>query len=157
MDKVTPCLWFDGCAEEAAQWYVSIFPDGKILTVTHYGENAPMPAGTVMTVIFTLNGQSFMGFNAGTRFTFSPAISFMVNCDSQEEIDYYWTRLSEGGEEIECGWLKDRFGLSWQIVPKSLEPMMTSGNVQAIQRMAQALWKMKKLDMAGLEKAFKGD
>lgn len=157
MDKITPCFWFDGRAEEAARYYVSIFNDGKILSITHYGENAPMPSGTVMTVLFTLNGQTFMGLNGGAQFTFSPAVSFMVNCESQEEIDYYWARLADGGEEIECGWLRDRFGLSWQIVPKSLGPMMTSGDAEAIQRMVQAVWKMKKLDVAILEKAFKGE
>lgn len=157
MEKITPCLWFDGRAEEAARYYVSVFKDGKILSTTHYGENAPMPSGTVMTVLFTVNGQTFMGLNGGPAFTFSPAVSFMVNCESQNEIDAYWARLADGGEEIECGWVKDRFGLSWQIVPKSLGPMMASGNVEGIQRMVQALWKMKKLEVAVLEKAFRGD
>jgi len=157
MEKITPCLWFDGQAEEAARFYVSVFEDGRVLAVTHYGENAPSPAGTVMTVLFTVNGQTFMGLNGGPAFTFSPAVSFMVNCDTQEEIDRYWARLSEGGKEVECGWVTDRFGLSWQIVPRSLAAMMASGDAAAVQRMVQAVWKMKKLDLAVLEKAFRGE
>ncbi|BDU73020.1 VOC family protein [Mesoterricola silvestris] len=155
MEKITPCLWFDGKAEEAARFYVSVFEDGKLLAVTHYGENAPQPAGTVMTVLFSVNGQTFMGLNAGPAFTFSPAVSFMVNCDTQAEIDRYWARLSEGGQEVECGWVRDRFGLSWQIVPRSLGAMMASGDPAAVQRMVQAVWTMKKLDLAVLEKAFR--
>ncbi len=156
MEKITPCLWFDGKAEEAARFYVSVFEDGRILGVTHYPEDAPSPAGTVMTVHFTVNGQTFMGLNGGPAFTFSPAVSFMVNCDTQEEIDRYWALLSDGGQEVECGWVTDRFGLSWQIVPRSLAAMMTSGDAAAVARMVQAVWKMKKLDLAVLERAYRG-
>lgn len=157
MQKITSCLWFDGQAEEAARFYASLFADSRILGVTHYGENAPLPAGMVMTVLFTLNGETFMGLNGGAQISFTPAVSFMVNCDTQEEIDTLWARLAEGGQEIECGWVKDRYGLSWQIVPRSLGDMMTSGDAAAVQRMVQAVWKMKKLDMAVLERAFRGE
>lgn len=156
MQKITPFLSFDRNAEEAARFYTSVFPDGEILSVSRYGENSPMPAGTVMVVHFRIHGQEFMALNAGPYFTFSPGVSFLVKCASQEEIDRYWARLSEGGKEIQCGWLEDRFGLCWQIVPESLETMMASPDAAAVQRMVQAVWGMVKLDLAALEKAFKG-
>jgi len=157
MEKITPCLWFDGQAEEAARFYVSIFDDARILAVTHFGEQAPMPAGTVMTVLFTLKGMTFMGLNGGPMFTFSPAVSFMVDCATQAELDRVWARLAEGGEELDCGWVKDRYGLCWQVVPKALGAMMASGDPAAVARLTQALWKMRKLDLAILERAFRGE
>lgn len=157
MQKITPFLWFDRNAEEAARFYVSVFPDGEILSVSHYGEHAPMPAGTVMVVHFRIHGQKFMALNGGPQYTFNPAVSFLVKCATQEEIDRFWARLLEGGREIECGWLQDRFGLSWQIVPEALETMLASRDAAAVQRMVQALMTMKKLDVAALERAFAGD
>jgi predicted 3-demethylubiquinone-9 3-methyltransferase (glyoxalase superfamily) len=153
--KITPCRWFDTNAEEAAKFYTSVFKS-KILITTRYGDNAPMPKGTVMTVTFKLNGQEFMALNGGPVFKFTEAISMMVNCDTQKEIDYFWEKLSEGGKEIECGWLKDKYGLSWQIVPSLLGKWFKDKNDKKKQRMVQALWKMKKLDIAELKRAFEG-
>lgn len=124
MQKLTPCLWFDTEGEEAANFYTSVFPSSRIVDVARYGEAGPRPAGTVMTVEFELDGQSFVALNGGRQFTFSEALSFQVSCESQEEVDRYWSRLSEGGEEGPCGWLKDRFGLSWQIVPTRLPELL---------------------------------
>ena len=121
--KITPNLWFDTEAEEAAGFYTSVFKDSRIVNVTHYTEAAPREAGTVMTVEFELNGQRFVGINGGPEFTFDEAVSFQINCEAQDEVDYYWERLSEGGEEGPCGWLKDRYGLSWQVVPTGMEEL----------------------------------
>jgi len=156
MQPIIPCLWFDGQAEEAARFYVSIFRDGRILGVTHFPEGAPCPAGSVMTVHFTVFGQTFMALNGGPDFPFTQAVSFMAACATQAELDTLWERLGDGGEPQSCGWIKDRYGLSWQVVPATLEGMLTSGNSEAVQHVVQAVWQMSKLDIAELERAFKG-
>ncbi len=153
---ITPCLWFDGQAEEAAGFYTTLFPDSKITAVTHYGKAGPLPEGTVLTVTFQLGDREFMALNGGPEFQFSEAVSFVVPCETQEEIDRYWSALSEGGEIQECGWLKDRFGLSWQIVPSSLDGMISDPDPAKSERVMQALLQMKKLDMALLEQAYRG-
>lgn len=156
MPTITPCLWFDTRGEEAARFYTSIFPNSRILDVSHYGEAGPRPAGTTMTVVFELDGQQFSALNGGPDFTFSEAISFQVMCEDQEEVDYYWTRLSEGGEEGPCGWLKDRFGLSWQIVPTALLRMITDSDQVKGQRAMRAMLGMNKIEISGVQAAFDG-
>lgn len=156
MQPIIPCLWFDGQAEEAARFYVSIFRDGKILGITHFPEGTPNPVGSVMTVHFTMFGQTFMALNGGPGFPFTQAVSLMVECATQAELDATWERLGEGGESNVCGWVRDRYGLSWQVVPQSLAGMMTSGDAEAVTRMVQAVWRMSKLDIAELEWAYKG-
>jgi predicted 3-demethylubiquinone-9 3-methyltransferase (glyoxalase superfamily) len=156
LQRITPCLWFDDQADLAAHFYISIFPNSRIGAVSHYGEAGfeihHRPAGSVLTVKFELDGQSFMALNGGPVFRFTEAISLVVSCDTQEEIDHYWNRLGEGGEPKaqQCGWLKDRYGLSWQIVPSMLEQLMTG---PASGRVMEALLKMKKLDIAALQAA----
>jgi len=154
--KITPCLWFDKNGEEAAKFYTSVFKKSKILITTYYGDKAPMPKGTVMTVSFKLNGQEFLALNGGPEYQFTEAISLMVNCDTQKEIDYYWEQLSKGGTVIMCGWLKDKYGLAWQVVPTLLGKWFRSKNEVKKQRMLQALWQMKKLDLKKLQDAFDG-
>lgn len=154
--KITPCLWFDQNALEAVKFYTSVFKRSKIRITTHYGANSPMPEGTVMTVTFTLNGQEFMALNGGPAFKFNEAISLMVNCDTQKEIDHFWEKLSESGTEVQCGWLKDKYGLAWQIVPSVLGKWFKHKNSEKKQRMLQALWQMKKLDIKKLQDAFEG-
>jgi predicted 3-demethylubiquinone-9 3-methyltransferase (glyoxalase superfamily) len=156
MKGITPCLWFDTAGEEAAKLYTSVFPSSKILTVSHYGEAGPRAAGTVMTVEFELDGQKFTALNGGPDFTFNEAISFQVMCETQEEVDRYWSGLSKGGEEGPCGWLRDRFGVSWQIVPTALPRLIGNGNSAHSQRVMEAMFKMKKLDIAALERAAAG-
>ena len=156
MQKITPFLWFDTQAEEAANFYVSLFKDSKILQVSRYGETGPGPKGTVMTVRFQLAGQEFVALNAGPRFKFNEAISFVVNCDSQEEVDGYWEKLSEGGEKSRCGWLYDKFGLAWQIVPSALQDLVSGDDPARSDRVMQAILKMDKLDLATLKKAAEG-
>ena len=136
--KITPFLWFDGQAEAAATFYTRIFKNSKIDSIARYPEGSPRPAGTVMTVSFRLDGQKFVALNGGPAFKFSEAISFVVNCKTQKEIDWYWKKLSAGGKEVQCGWLRDKFGLSWQIVPSTLGDLL-SGNVKQSQRVTQAL------------------
>jgi predicted 3-demethylubiquinone-9 3-methyltransferase (glyoxalase superfamily) len=154
--KITPFLWFDNQAEEAAELYTSIFKNSKILTVSRYGDAGPGPKGSVVVVNFQLEGQQFTALNGGPRFKFSEAFSFVVNCENQQEIDHYWTKLtSNGGQESQCGWLKDKFGFSWQIVPTALGKLM-SGDPQKANRVMQALLQMKKLDIATLEEAAAG-
>jgi predicted 3-demethylubiquinone-9 3-methyltransferase (glyoxalase superfamily) len=155
LQPITPCFWFDGTAEEAINFYVSLFPDSKIVASSRYGEGAPLPAGTLMTMSFELQGRPFIAINGGPQFQFSPAISMMVHCDTQAEIDRLWERLSEGGETQACGWLRDRYGVSWQIVPSILSELMT-GAPDRSNRVMQALWGMVKLDIAQLEKAARG-
>ena len=151
---ITPCLWFDTEGEQAAELYTSVFPNSRITDVSHYGEAGPREAGTVMTVQFELDGQPFVALNGGpAHYGFSEAISFQVSCDSQEEVDEYWSRLSEGGEEGPCGWLKDRFGLSWQIVPNALPRLLTQSDPDAAQRVMAAMLQMKKIEIAELEEA----
>jgi predicted 3-demethylubiquinone-9 3-methyltransferase (glyoxalase superfamily) len=153
MPKTTPCLWFDTQAEEAAEFYTSIFPNSKIVDVSHYGPGGPRPAGTVMTVSFTLDGQEYLALNGGPEFTFSEAISFQVGCGSQEEVDEYWSKLTDGGAEGPCGWLKDRYGLSWQIVPTALSELLADPDPGRSQRAMQAMMHMKKIDIAELRRA----
>jgi predicted 3-demethylubiquinone-9 3-methyltransferase (glyoxalase superfamily) len=154
--KITPCLWFDTEAEEAARFYTSVFEDSRIVEVMHYGSAGPREEGMVMTVTFELAGQEFVGLNGGPDFTFNEALSLQVNCETQEEVDRFWAELSEGGSEGPCGWLKDRFGLSWQIVPVQMNELMRSDDPAAAQRAVKAMLGMGKLDIAALEKAAAG-
>ena len=157
MPKTVPCLWFDTQAEDAAKLYTSLFKNSRILQVTRYGVAGPGPNGSVMTVRFVLDGQEFLGLNGGPVVHFNEAVSFVVKCESQKELDQYWTALSEGGAEVQCGWLKDRFGLSWQIVPAALDKLMDDREPDKRDRVMQALLAMKKLDIAALERAHTGD
>lgn len=154
MPRTRCCLWFDTQAEEAATFYVSVFPDSRITAVTRYGPGMPMPEGTVLTVAFELDGQPYMALNGGPHFQFSPAISLVIDCESQDEIDYYWQQLSAVPEREQCGWLQDRFGLSWQVVPTQLPEMLQDPDATRRQRVLQALMAMKKLDIARLQQAF---
>jgi predicted 3-demethylubiquinone-9 3-methyltransferase (glyoxalase superfamily) len=158
MQKIAPHLWFDYNAEEAAKFYVSIFKNSKIIDIAHYGESAAevsgRPKGTVMTVRFELEGQQFMALNGGPVFKFSPAISFLVSCETQEEVDSLWEILSEGGEIEQCGWLQDKFGVSWQIVPNALAEMVQDKDVEKSERVIKAMLQMKKIDIQGLRKAY---
>ena len=161
MNKIIPCLWFDNQAEEAARFYTSIFPKSKIGNITRYGQEGfeihGRPAGSVMTVEFELDGQSFTALNGGPQFKFTEAVSFVVNCDTQKDIDYYWDKLTAGGgKEVQCGWLKDRYGLSWQIVPAILRRMLQKPDATASDRVMKALLQMKKLDIAALMRAYAG-
>ena len=153
----TTCLWFDGQAEEAANHYMSIFKNSKLGRVGRYTEAGPAPAGSVMAVEFELNGQKFVGLNGGPEFTFNEAISFQVYCKDQDEVDYYWSKLSEGGEESVCGWLKDKYGVSWQVIPEGLIEMLDDADPEKAKRTAEALYAMKKLDIAALGKAYAGE
>jgi predicted 3-demethylubiquinone-9 3-methyltransferase (glyoxalase superfamily) len=153
IQRITPFLWFDTQAEEAARFYTSIFNDSKITGMTRYGDAGPGPKGSVMTVAFELEGQEFVALNGGPIFKFTEAISFVVNCESQEEVDKFWQKLSAGGQEIECGWLKDKYGLSWQIVPAILLQLLQDKDQQKAQRVMKAMLQMKKIDIAGLKKA----
>ena len=152
MQKITPFLWFDGKAEEAMRFYVSIFKNSKVVSVTR--TEGPGPGGTVMVASFELDGQKFLALNGGPQFTFSPAVSFMVNCETQEEVDEFWERLSEGGEKLQCGWLRDKYGLSWQIVPTVLGELMQDKDRQKAQRVMNAMLQMTKMDIKGLRKAY---
>jgi predicted 3-demethylubiquinone-9 3-methyltransferase (glyoxalase superfamily) len=154
MQKITPFLWFDSHAEEAANFYVSIFKNSTIKNVSRYGEGGPGPKGTVMSVTFQLAGQDFMALNGGPLFTFTPAVSFFVNCESQQEIDELWEKLTAGGEEVRCGWLKDKFGLSWQIIPTALGEMLQDKDPEKSKRVMQAMMQMNKLDIAALKRAY---
>ena len=154
MQKITPFLWFDGKAEEAANFYTSIFKNSKMGGIMRYGEGSPGPKGSVMTVTFELDGEEFIALNGGPQFQFSSAISFFVKCESQEEVDHYWEKLSEGGEELQCGWLRDKFGVTWQIVPNALGEMLRDKDAAKSKRAMQAMLQMKKLDIAGLRRAY---
>jgi predicted 3-demethylubiquinone-9 3-methyltransferase (glyoxalase superfamily) len=158
--RITPCLWFDTEAEDAANFYVSIFKDSKIRSINRYckasNEVHGKPVGSVMAVEFEIEGQKFVGLNGGPQFKFSEAVSFQIHCKDQAEIDYYWSRLTEGGKEVACGWLKDKFGLSWQVVPAQLAEMMSSGDAAKTERVVAAFMKMKKFDIAELRRAFEG-
>ncbi len=155
-NKIVPNLWFDGQAEDAANFYISVFPNSRIVSLAHYPENSPGPAGTVMTVEFELDGQRFVAINGGPEFTFSEAVSFLINCDTQEEIDRYWELLTEGGDEGPCGWCKDRFGLSWQVAPTGMDEVFSDADKGRAERAMQAMLKMKKLDIAALREAADG-
>jgi len=154
--KITPFLWFDNQAEEAVKFYTSIFKNSKVGSVSRYGEAGPGPKGSVMTMTFELDGQQFTALNGGPVFKFTEAISFVVHCETQAELDEFWEKLSAGGQEVQCGWLKDRFGLSWQIVPTALSELMQSGDPARSQRVMQALLQMKKIDIETLRKAYAG-
>jgi predicted 3-demethylubiquinone-9 3-methyltransferase (glyoxalase superfamily) len=153
MQKITPFLWFDTQAEAAAKFYVSIFKNSKIKTVTRYGAAGPGPKGSVMTVDFELAGQDFIALNGGPHFKFTEAISLVVNCETQQEVDEFWTKLTDGGQEAACGWLKDRYGLSWQIVPTILSRLLADPDSKKSQRVMEAMLKMKKIDIAALQQA----
>jgi len=158
MQKITPCLWFDNQAEEAVNFYVSIFKKSKIMDIARYGEAGAKvsgkPEGTVMTVTFLLEGQEFMALNGGPEFKFTEAVSFIVNCKTQKEVDEYWKKLSEGGEEGPCGWLKDRYGVSWQIVPIVLGEMLQDKDTRKSEKVMKAMLQMKKLDIKALKQAY---
>ena len=154
MQKITPFLWFDGKAEEAMNFYISIFKNSKILSVTPYGEAGPGPKGTVMTAKFELNGQEFVALNGGPQFTFTEAISFVVNCETQQEVDELWEKLSEGGQKSRCGWLKDKYGLSWQVVPTALVEMLQDKDAKKSNRVMQAMLQMNKIEIETLRRAY---
>ena len=153
MQKLTPCLWFDTEGEDAAKFYTSVFPSSRIVETAYYGSAGPRAEGTVMTVEFELDGQRFIALNGGPDFKFNEAISFQVNCENQEEVDVYWSKLSEGGEEGPCGWLKDKFGVSWQIVPTVLPKLLTDPDREKAQRVMAAMLKMRKIEIPELERA----
>jgi predicted 3-demethylubiquinone-9 3-methyltransferase (glyoxalase superfamily) len=153
MPTITPCLWFDGTAEQAAEHYVSIFPNSAITNVSRYGPDMPFPEGSALTVEWTLDGQHYQGLNGGPDFTFNESVSFSISCADQAEVDHYWNRLSEGGEESQCGWLKDRFGVSWQVVPKRLPELLGDPDPGRAQRAMQAMLQMRKIVVADLERA----
>jgi predicted 3-demethylubiquinone-9 3-methyltransferase (glyoxalase superfamily) len=156
MPKITPWLWFDTEAEQAANFYISVFKNSRIVSVSHYGESGPGPAGTVMTVAFELDGQPLVALNGGPEFVFSEAISFQIDCETQDEVDYFWTSLTDGGTPSQCGWLRDKFGLSWQVVPRALEALLTDPDPERAQRAMAAMLTMGKLDIAALQRAADG-
>jgi predicted 3-demethylubiquinone-9 3-methyltransferase (glyoxalase superfamily) len=154
MPKITPYLWFDNNAEEAIQFYSSIFKNSKTVNVTRYGEGGPLPKGTLMSATFEVEGQQFMALNGGPHFKFNEAISFFVNCETQEEVDELWEKLSEGGEEGRCGWLKDKYGLSWQIIPSILGKLMQDEDAGKAKKVMEAMFKMDKIDIKALKQAY---
>jgi predicted 3-demethylubiquinone-9 3-methyltransferase (glyoxalase superfamily) len=158
MQKITPFLWFDDKAEQAATFYTSIFKNSKIVNIARYGdagaEVSGRPKGTVMTVAFQLEGQEFVALNGGPQFKFTEAISFVVNCQTQQEVDEYWEKLSDGGQEVQCGWLKDKYGLSWQIVPTILSEMLSDPDPKKAEKVMKAMLQMKKIDIKGLKQAY---
>jgi predicted 3-demethylubiquinone-9 3-methyltransferase (glyoxalase superfamily) len=156
MPKITPNLWFDTEAEEAAAFYTSVFKNSRVVYVTHYTEGSPREAGMVMTVEFELDGQRFVAINGGPEFKFDEAVSFEISCETQDDIDYYWAQLTDGGEEGPCGWLKDRFGLSWQVVPTGMEELFADPDPKRAERAMKAMLGMRKLDIAALRSAADG-
>jgi len=154
MQRISPCLWFDKQAEEAVDFYLSIFKNAKIKSTTRFGEAGPGPKGSVMVIAFELDGMEFIALNGGPIFKFNEALSLSISCQSQSEVDYYWSKLTAGGTESQCGWLKDKYGVSWQVVPLPLTELMASSDAPHVKRMTEAMFKMKKLDIAALEKAF---
>ncbi len=157
MQKITPFLWFDTQAEEAAKFYASVFKNSKVISTTRYGEAGPGPKGSVMTVEFDLEGQRFVGLNGGPQFKFTEAVSFVVNCTTQEEVDYFWEKLSEGGQEVQCGWLKDKYGLSWQVVPTILIEFLQDKDPVKAQGVMKAMMQMKKIEIEPLKRAYEGN
>lgn len=157
MQRISPFLWFDSQAEEAAKFYTSIFKNSRIRSITRYGEAGPGPNGSVMTVSFELDGEEFTALNGGPEFQFTPAISFVVNCRTQSEVDYFWDKLTAGGAEVQCGWLTDKYGVSWQIVPDGLVDVIAGDDEQGSRRAMQAMFGMKKLDIDVLRKAYAGE
>ncbi|MDQ1389852.1 MAG: hypothetical protein QOF56_3306 [Acidobacteriaceae bacterium] len=156
MQKINPFLWFDGKAEEAANFYVSVFKESKLVNVARYGDAGPGPKGTAMSATFDLAGQRFIALNGGPQFKFSEAISFLINCETQQEVDELWEKLSAGGEKSRCGWLKDKYGLSWQVIPKVLGEMLQDKDPKKSQRVMQAMLQMTKIDIARLKQAYDG-
>jgi predicted 3-demethylubiquinone-9 3-methyltransferase (glyoxalase superfamily) len=156
MQKIMPCLWFDANAEEAVNFYTSLFENSKVLSMSRYGDAGPGPKGSVMVAKFELHGQEFMALNGGPRFQFTPAISFLVNCKSQEEVDGLWEKLSAGGKTQPCGWLQDRFGLSWQVVPTILGELLADKDPKKSERVMKAMLQMSKIDIAALKRAYEG-
>jgi predicted 3-demethylubiquinone-9 3-methyltransferase (glyoxalase superfamily) len=156
MQRITPFLWFDDKAEQAAKFYMSIFKNSKIKGVSRYGEAGPGPKGSVMVVNFELDGQEFIALNGGPQFKFTEAISFVVNCKDQKEVDHYWSKLTKGGQEVQCGWLKDKFGLSWQVVPTILSELMRDKDPKVRERVMKQMLQMVKLDIEPLKRAAKG-
>jgi predicted 3-demethylubiquinone-9 3-methyltransferase (glyoxalase superfamily) len=154
--QIIPSLWFDTEAEEAANFYISVFKNSRIVNVTHYTEAGPRPAGMVLAVDFELDGQRFIGINGGPQFTFDEAVSFQIRCETQDEVDYYWERLSDGGQESQCGWLKDRYGLSWQVTPNGMDELFGDPDPQRASRAMQAMLGMRKLDIGALRRAADG-
>jgi predicted 3-demethylubiquinone-9 3-methyltransferase (glyoxalase superfamily) len=155
--RITPSLWFDTEAEDAANFYCSVFKNSRIVSVAHYNEAGPREAGTVMTVEWEVDGERFVGINGGPQFTFSEAVSFQVNCADQDEVDYYWEKLTDGGSEGPCGWCKDKFGLSWQVVPDGMDELFADPDKSRASRAMNAMFKMKKLDIATLQRAADGE
>jgi predicted 3-demethylubiquinone-9 3-methyltransferase (glyoxalase superfamily) len=156
MQRISPCLWFDNQAEEAVNFYLSIFKNAKIKSVTRFGDAGPGPKGSVMVIAFELDGVELIALNGGPIFKFNEAVSLSIGCQSQAEVDHYWNKLTAGGTESQCGWLKDKYGVSWQVVPLPLTELMASSDAPRVKRMTEAMFKMKKLDIAVLEKAFNG-
>ncbi|HEU4934703.1 MAG TPA: VOC family protein [Pyrinomonadaceae bacterium] len=157
MQKITPFLWFDNNAEEAANFYVSIFKNSKVLSVSRYGDAGPGPKGTVMVAEFQIEGQEFVALNGGPRFKFDEAISFVVNCETQDEVEYFWERLSDGGKKSRCGWLQDKFGLWWQVVPTVLNKLMGDSDPEKVKRVTQAMLQMDRIDIEPLQRAYEGN
>jgi predicted 3-demethylubiquinone-9 3-methyltransferase (glyoxalase superfamily) len=153
MQKIAPFLWFDDQAEEATRFYVSIFKNSRVVSISRYGDAGPGPKGAVMVAVFELDGQEFLALNGGPQFTFSPAVSFLVHCKAQDEVDYFWEKLSEGGEKQQCGWLRDKYGLSWQIVPTILGELMQDKDSEKSKRVMEAMLQMQKIDIEGLKRA----
>ena len=156
MQKITPFLWFDNQAEEAVNHYLSIFPNSRMLKVARYGEAGPGPKGSVMTASFELDGQQFTALNGGPHYKFTEAVSFVIDCKSQEEVDHYWDKLSAGGQTQQCGWLKDKFGVSWQVTPTALIEMLGDSDPARVKRVVEAMMKMVKIDIAKLREAYAG-
>ncbi|MGW1888111.1 VOC family protein [Streptomyces sp. NPDC001970] len=156
-DGFTTCLWFDGQAEEAANHYVSIFKNSRIGRISRYNEAGPGPAGSVLTVEFEANGQKFVAVNGGSQFTFNEAVSFQILCDDQDELDHFWSRLTEGGQEVQCGWLRDKYGVSWQVIPAGLAEMISDPDPDKAKRATEAMLSMVKFDIAALKRAHEGE
>ena len=154
--KITPCLWFDMKAEEAVAFYLATFRDGRVVSTSRYGDSGPGPKGAVMTILFEIEGQRFLALNGGPHYSFTPAISLIVDCETQADVDRLWDRLGEGGKPMQCGWIADRFGVTWQIAPSLIPRIMQSGDAAGIARVMRAIMPMTKIDIATLERAFEG-